>query len=175
MGSGPQPTITPQHAMASRDAMVAALEQEAATTARVIAAIPEDKARQYRPDPKARNAWELAWHLVSSEVQMVEEIADMKFGMEPRYPNEPTSVAAMVAWYKEHLPPALARVRNLTGQQLVTPVDFYGAFNFPDFVYLSFVSKHSVHHRGQLSTYLRPMGSKVPSIYGGSADEPWTG
>ena len=30
----------------------------------------------------------------------------------------------------------------------------------------------SVHHRGQLSTYLRPMGSKVPSIYGGSADEP---
>ena len=31
---------------------------------------------------------------------------------------------------------------------------------------------HTIHHRGQLSTYLRPMGGKVPSIYGGSADEP---
>jgi uncharacterized damage-inducible protein DinB len=32
--------------------------------------------------------------------------------------------------------------------------------------------KHSVHHRGQLSSYLRPMGAKVPAIYGGSGDEP---
>ena len=48
-------------------------------------------------------------------------------------------------------------------------------FNFPAFMYLSFVEKHSTHHRGQLSAYLRPMGSKVPSIYGGSADEPWQG
>jgi uncharacterized damage-inducible protein DinB len=35
------------------------------------------------------------------------------------------------------------------------------------------INNHSVHHRGQLSTYLRPMGSKVPAIYGGSADEPF--
>jgi uncharacterized damage-inducible protein DinB len=41
-------------------------------------------------------------------------------------------------------------------------------------VYVAFMSNHSIHHRGQLSTYLRPMGSKVPSIYGGSADEPIT-
>jgi uncharacterized damage-inducible protein DinB len=34
---------------------------------------------------------------------------------------------------------------------------------------------HGIHHRGQLMTYLRPMGSKVPSIYGGSADEPFQG
>jgi len=36
--------------------------------------------------------------------------------------------------------------------------------------FLSMASKHSVHHRGQLSTYLRPMGGKVPGIYGPSAD-----
>lgn len=175
MGSGAQPTITPQHAVASRDAMVADLERELAITAKIIAAVPDDQARRYQPDPKARNAWDLAWHLISSEVQMLEEIADMKFSMEPRYPAEPKNVADMVAWYKEHLPAALDRVRKLSAEKLLTPVDFYGAFNFPDFVYLSFVGKHSIHHRGQLSTYLRPMGSKVPSIYGGSADEPWTG
>jgi uncharacterized damage-inducible protein DinB len=175
MGTASQPTITPEHAIASRDAMLRDLEQEMATTAKVVVAVPEDQARTYRPDPKARTAWELAWHIVSTEVQMIEEIADMKFSMEPRYPAEPKTVAAMVAWYREHLPPALDRLRKLTGQQLITPVDFYGAFNFPDFVYITFVSKHSIHHRGQLAVYLRPMGSKVPSIYGGSADEPWQG
>jgi uncharacterized damage-inducible protein DinB len=40
----------------------------------------------------------------------------------------------------------------------------------PGIVYLSLIIKHSVHHRGQLSTYLRPMGGKVPGIYGPSAD-----
>jgi uncharacterized damage-inducible protein DinB len=34
------------------------------------------------------------------------------------------------------------------------------------------MNNHSIHHRGQLATYLRPMGAKVPRIYGGSADEP---
>jgi len=39
--------------------------------------------------------------------------------------------------------------------------------------YLSFLNNHSIHHRGELATYLRPMGSKCPSIYGGSYDEPF--
>jgi uncharacterized damage-inducible protein DinB len=43
----------------------------------------------------------------------------------------------------------------------------------PVVFYLTFVNNHSIHHRGQLAAYLRPMGSKVPAIYGGSADEPW--
>lgn len=36
-------------------------------------------------------------------------------------------------------------------------------------------NNHGVHHRGQLAAYLRAMGSKVPAIYGGSADEPMPG
>ncbi len=64
------------------------------------------------------------------------------------------------------------RVAELTGDQLVTPVDFMGAFNFPVVFYLGFLNNHSIHHRGELATFLRPMGSKVPNIYGGSFDEP---
>jgi uncharacterized damage-inducible protein DinB len=45
-------------------------------------------------------------------------------------------------------------------------------FNLPAVMYLQFMLNHSIHHRGQLSSYLRPMGAKVPSIYGGSFDEP---
>mgnify|MGYP000046699065 CR=1 FL=1 len=41
----------------------------------------------------------------------------------------------------------------------------------PSVAYVLFCNNHMVHHRGQLSTYLRAMGGKVPDIYGGSADE----
>ena len=41
-------------------------------------------------------------------------------------------------------------------------------FQLPAVAYVQFNLFHSIHHRGQLSTYLRPMGAKVPSIYGES-------
>jgi len=53
---------------------------------------------------------------------------------------------------------------------LLKIVDFRGMFQQPAVTYLSFVMHHSVHHRGQLSMYLRPMGAKVPAIYGESYD-----
>jgi uncharacterized damage-inducible protein DinB len=42
----------------------------------------------------------------------------------------------------------------------------------PAVTWLTMMNNHAVHHRGQLAAYLRPMGSKVPAIYGMSADEP---
>jgi len=54
-------------------------------------------------------------------------------------------------------------------------IPFFGVMEMPAVAYLNFMNLHTAHHRGQLSTYLRPMGSKVPSIYGGSADEPFKG
>jgi uncharacterized damage-inducible protein DinB len=62
-------------------------------------------------------------------------------------------------------------VQAMTAEQLLTPVEFFGMFNYPAAMYLNFLYGHSVHHRGELAVYLRPMGSKVPSIYGPSADE----
>jgi uncharacterized damage-inducible protein DinB len=93
--------------------------------------------------------------------------------MTPRFNQEPKTVAELVQWYDTNLKRAIDRVRSMSPEQLCTPVDFYGVFNFPAVFYLNFVNNHSIHHRGQLAVYLRPMGSKVPSIYGGSADEPF--
>jgi uncharacterized damage-inducible protein DinB len=59
----------------------------------------------------------------------------------------------------------------LPGDKLTQNLSF-GPMNFPAVMFLDIMNRHSIHHRGQLSTYLRPMGSKVPAIYGGSADEP---
>jgi uncharacterized damage-inducible protein DinB len=45
----------------------------------------------------------------------------------------------------------------------------------PAAAFLIVANNHGVHHRGQLSSYLRAMGSKVPDMGGGSADEPMQG
>jgi uncharacterized damage-inducible protein DinB len=172
--TAPQPALSPEYAAAVRESMLEGLARELEITKRVLSAVP-DAQRDYRPDPKARTAWELAWHLVSCDVQMTDEIADHKFQMEPRFKEEPRNVAELVDWYDKNFNRAMNRVRAMTPEQLTTSVDFLGAFNFPAVFYLSFINNHSIHHRGQLAVYLRPMGSKVPSIYGGSADEPWPG
>ena len=163
---------SPEFAATFRDMMLDGLQREMQTTKRVIAAIP-DTQRNYRPDPKARTAWELAWHIASVDAQFLEEIAEGKFNMEPRYKDEPKTVADMVAWYDQHFTRSITKVRGMSGEQLIKAIDFYGAFQLPAFAYLGFVNNHSIHHRGELATYLRPMGSKVPAIYGSSADEEW--
>jgi uncharacterized damage-inducible protein DinB len=53
---------------------------------------------------------------------------------------------------------------------LIKIIDFRGLFQFPAVVYVQLGLNHAIHHRGQLSMYLRPMGTKVPSIYGESYD-----
>ncbi len=162
---------TPEFALGYRALMLDGLAGEVEITKRVLAAVPEGK-RDYRPDPNARTAWELAWHLANSDVQFLDAIADMRFTMPPPQPaDKPKSVAELVAWYDRHMKRGLDRVRALSPEQLSTPIQFF-TFNFPAAFYLGFLNNHSIHHRGELATYLRPMGSKVPSIYGGSYDEP---
>jgi uncharacterized damage-inducible protein DinB len=153
--------------------MLQSFSNEVQTTKKVISAIPENK-RDYRPDPHARTAWELAWHLANSDIQFLDAIADLKFSMAtPEQKDKPKTVAELVSWYEQNYNRAADRVRALSPQQLLTLVDFAGLFKFPAVFYLAFLNNHSIHHRGALATYLRPMGAKVPSIYGGSYDEPF--
>lgn len=164
--------LTPEFALAFRDTMLDGLNRELETTKRVFAAIPDDQ-HDYRPDPNARSAWQLAWHMANSDIQFLDGIADLKFNMvTPSEAEKPKNAAELVTWYDNNFKRAAARVRALSSDQLTTPVDFMGAFNLPAAMYLGFLNNHSIHHRGELCTYLRPMGSKCPAIYGGSYDEP---
>ena len=74
------------------------------------------------------------------------------------------------AWYSENFGPRIEKLQQLTGDQLVKVVDFRGMMQQPAVLYLQLNLMHSAHHRGQLSVYLRPMGAKVPAIYGESYD-----
>jgi uncharacterized damage-inducible protein DinB len=163
---------TPEFALGYRAMMLDGVAREVEITKRVLAAIPEGK-RDYRPDPHARTAWELAWHIANTDVQFMDGIADLKFTMaNPTEADKPKTVAEVVDWYSKNMKTGADRVAALSAEQLLTPVNFMGAFNFPAVFYMAFLNNHSIHHRGELATYLRPMGSKVPSIYGGSYDEP---
>ena len=164
---------TPEFAATYCHLMLDAIANEVETTKRVIAAVPDDKC-EYRPDPHARNARELSWHIANSDIQFLDGIADLKFTMEtPEGSDKPTTTAEIVEWYDRNFRRAADRVRAMSPEQLLTPIDFYGVFNLPAAFYLGFLNNHTVHHRGELATYLRPMGAKCPSIYGGSYDEPF--
>jgi uncharacterized damage-inducible protein DinB len=168
-----EPCVTTDFASTYREMMLQGMSREVDTTKKVLAAIPDDK-KDYRQDPNGRSAWELAWHLANTDVQFLDGIADGQFNMEsPDDAHKPKTVAELVQWYGENMTRAVDRVRALPAEKLVAPIDFYGVFNLPGVFYLGFLNSHSIHHRGQLSTYLRPMGAKCPSIYGGSYDEPW--
>ncbi|MGO9088175.1 MAG: DinB family protein [Candidatus Sulfotelmatobacter sp.] len=163
--------LTPEFALGYRAMMLDGVVREAEVTRRVIAAVPDAKS-DYKPDPNARTARELAWHLANSDIQFLDGIADLKFNMDTPE-HKPQTSAEVADWYDENIKRGVARVATLTPEQLLTPVNFFGVFNLPAVLYLGFLNNHSIHHRGELATYLRPMGSKVPSIYGGSYDEPF--
>jgi uncharacterized damage-inducible protein DinB len=163
--------LTPEFVLGYRTMILDGLAREAETTKKVIAAVPDARS-DYKPDPNARTAKELAWHIANTDVQFLDGIADLKFNME-NPEHKPQTSAEVVAWYDENIKRGAERVAAMTAEQLLTPVNFFNVLNLPAVLYLGFLNNHSVHHRGELATYLRPMGSKVPSIYGGSYDEPF--
>jgi len=169
-----QPTIAPEFAAAYRDILVDRIEYELSATSRLLAAVPEQK-KSYAPAPNSRTAWQLAVHLAVSEVWFLSGIVDANFNW-GRDPADPVStIAELVPWHKQNVGAVLAKLRALSPQRLAQPIDFFGIQNLPAALYLLWAHEHTVHHRGQLAAYLRPMGAKVPDIYGGSFDEPFTG
>jgi uncharacterized damage-inducible protein DinB len=147
---------------------------EAPVTRKVIAAVPEANTG-YKPDPKSMSAKDLAWHIVASEEWFFKSVTAGAFEMgdDPGIPASIKTIADILDYYDKNVVPLAETMKNLSGDHLAKPVGFFGMPEQPTVTYLGFLLNHSIHHRGQLSVYLRPMGSKVPSIYGGSADEPF--
>ena len=148
------------------------IQNERGTTRRVIEAVPAANC-EWRPDPKSMSAIELAWHIASSECFFMNGVATAQFnpggGARPESVKTPADV---LAWYDLNSAKATTALASLKGDALTRNIDFFGIFNLPGIAYVGLMSNHSIHHRGQLSSYLRPRGAKVPRIYGGSADEP---
>jgi len=142
-------------------------ENESTTTRKVIARIPEGSA--YRPDPKSRTASEIAWQIACEEKMLIEALETGKAAWEPA--PAPATTKELLDIYERPSADIVGRLKSLSAQRWDGTLEFFGGHRPASPMAWSFLFD-IVHHRGQITTYLRPMGSTVPQIYGPSADEP---
>ena len=162
--------MTPEQAKFLFEFKLPAVKNEYAVTRSVIEAIPQSGG-EYRPDPNSKTAMELAWHIVAAEHRFYGGIAAGAFDFTPNHRPETVKTPAQIGqWYGESFGKNLEALTRLSGEQLAKTLDLRGLLQLPAVAYLQFSLHHSVHHRGQLSTYLRAMGGRVPAIYGESYD-----
>jgi uncharacterized damage-inducible protein DinB len=162
--------LTPDQAKFILDTWLPTLKSEHETTKRVIEAIPLDKG-DYRPDAFSKSALELAWHIVAAEKRFLTGIPVGAFDFSPIHrPESIKNSAGIATWFDETFATNLKSLEGLSGEALAKMIDFRGIFQLPAAAFVRVALNHTIHHRGQLSMYLRPMGAKVPSIYGESYD-----
>lgn len=142
-------------------------ENETKTTRNVIARIPEGS--DYRPDPKSRTASTIAWQIVCEEKMIIEAIETGKAEWTPA--PAPATMKEVLDIYDTQSADIVRRWKALSDERWDGTLEFLGGERPASPMAWSFLFD-IVHHRGQISTYLRPMGSTVPQIYGPSADEP---
>lgn len=141
--------------------------RETETTRTVLARIPEGS--DYRPDPRSRTAQEIAWQIHCEERMIVEALETGKFEWRP--PPIPATMKEVLDAYTAQSAELPDRWNALPADRWNGTLDFFGTQRPASPMAWSFLFD-IVHHRGQITTYLRPMGSTVPQIYGPSADEP---
>ena len=161
-----------------RQQFLDAYEREYAITMKILRAYPPDKS-ELRPHPKLKTARELAYVFVQECGLGIAGLNDA-FG---RGASGPSSPPVPEKW--EDVLPALETAHanfrkafeSFTDAELLEPIKFYGGpktlVYYPRLQFAWFLLSDQIHHRGQLSIYLRMADAKVPSIYGPTADEPW--
>ena len=161
--------LTAEHAQVLLQSYLGSLKHESRTTKAVLAAVPADKA-DYRPDPVGKTAMELVRHIANADNRFVEAVLTGVFDPRPQIPDTVKTPAEIAAWYEERHAQNFDALTRATPEQLLTMVDFRGIMKRPAVTFLMTGLHHTIHHRGQLSSYLRSMGAKVPAIYGESYD-----
>ncbi len=147
------------------------LKNESRITKKVLETVPADKC-DYRPDTASRTAIELARHIAAADNRFLETVINGLFDANPAMiPENVKTPAETAVWYEERFAKNFDALTKLNGEQLTKMVDFRGMFQRPAVSFVMLGLHHTIHHRGQLSSYLRCMGAKVPSIYGESYDD----
>jgi uncharacterized damage-inducible protein DinB len=163
--------------MAMRDAMLAEYDHEMALARKVIERVNGDQL-SWAPHEKSMTLGRLGTHLAEIPHWGQTILSDAEFDMtEGSYkPRVVTTVAEMLAIFDAEMTKTRELLASKSDSELVSTWAFKQngkeMFSMPRVAaFRGWVMNHMIHHRGQLSVYLRQTGSKVPSIYGPSADE----
>ena len=147
---------------------------EHATTRKVLHAFPADQA-DFKPHERSGTAKKLAWTFVIEEMIMLKVLNNEP--LNAGVPEAPATWQEILDAFDEQHEKMKAKLADVDVASL-NPVKFFVApKQLADYKPLAFLFRFlhdQIHHRGQLSVYLRMAGGKVPSIYGPSGDEPWT-
>jgi uncharacterized damage-inducible protein DinB len=165
--------------MAIRDALLPELDQEMATTRSLLERVPEEHAA-WKPHPKSFSLGDLALHISTIPFWGTTTIRKTEFnGQDPSAQVRPTfeSTAQILQRFDENVAEMRAALAEASDEDLMVPWSLRNGdetiFTLPRMVALrGFVFNHLIHHRGQLSVYLRLRDVPLPSIYGPTADTP---
>lgn len=151
------------------DVYLPALKNESRTTRKVLEAVPGERS-DHRPDAASRSAIELVRHIALADLRFIETPVTGVFNTGITLPESTKTPGEIAKWYAERFDKDFDALTKTTGEQLAKMVDFRGMFQMPAVSFLGLGLHHTIHHRGQLTSYLRCMGGKVPAIYGESYD-----
>lgn len=163
--------------MAIKDALLPEYDHEMATTRRLLDRVPEAEFA-WKPHEKSMSLGQLSGHLanIPTWCSAVLDTTEFDLATADRRPRQPESREALLKEFDTKVAAARASLVARTDAELLTPWTLrqgsYEIFTLPRISAIrSFVMNHSIHHRGQLSVYLRLRNVPLPSMYGPTADE----
>jgi uncharacterized damage-inducible protein DinB len=160
------------------ESLLPEFDREMGLTRRVLERVPDGEFA-WKPHDKSMTLGRLAEHLAElpswGKVSILDDGIEMSVGRPPDY-VPPATRAAVLEMFDRNVANARAALRGRTDAELMAPWTLKAqgkeVFTMPKAVVLrSFVMNHLVHHRGQMTVYLRLRDVPVPSVYGPSADE----
>ena len=164
-------------AITEKQRFLRAYEQNHALTLKVLNAFPAERA-EFRSHQRSSSALQIAWSFILVEQFMVKALRGQKV-LGGGFPPLPHSWAAGLDAFSKGYDDVVSELRDPKNSDLSGTVTYWvrpmQTADIPLTVFLGYMLDDQIHHRGQLSVYVRMAGGKVPSIYGPSADEPWFG
>ena len=167
--------------MALADSLLPEFDQELATTRRVLEACPADRA-DWKPHPKSFSVGELGLHIANLLTWAGRTLEATEYDVDPPDGSAAPapvfeSVAANLTRFDQNSAAARASIANATDEDLKVHWTLKHAgrelFTLPRLACLrSFILNHLIHHRGQLTVYLRQLEVPLPQVYGPTADAP---
>ncbi len=161
--------------MSEKEMFINAWEREFQTTLKVLKAYPAHK-YDLKPSEKSRTAKDLAWVFAGEEGALIDGACQGQIDF-TKIPAPPATFGEVITSYEHNHMKNVEKVKALSDSDwnssmpmMVAPKQM-GQMRRGDILWMALMD--NVHHRGQLSVYMRLAGAKVPSIYGPTADEPW--
>lgn len=163
--------------MPLNEALIAELQMEAASTRKMLERVPEESS-SWKPHEKSMTLGRLAQHLaeIPMWVSVTVDQDELDFAKEKYESKESTTNELLLKTFDENLSSALECLKNASDEKLMGNWTMRSGetvyFSMPKISVLrSFVLSHLIHHRGQLSVYLRMLDVPLPQVYGPTADE----